>query len=262
MPGSPSCLHGHRRAASSRRGVKASRPLTAEVLQEPLVAPGLAVAAVDDEPALQRCRGLRAAGHALMPLATLLLLCGPARPSAFPHLSPPPPRRLRAPLAPALNCAGSRASTSASSTPSASPFSRNSSVVCSSRPMVLSALLPIGPSPRVCRWVLKFKAVVSCTASSTGRPRARSITAWRCAPPSSPAASASACRAPVRSPPGGARPAPPPVRWRRCRKTGRRPWPRPIRRWPSGWKRPAGRANRRRSFSSGDPCAGLRGRGF
>jgi len=68
--------------------------------------------------------------------------------------------------------------------------------------MVLSALLPIGPSPRVCRWVLKFKAVVSCTASSTGRPRARSITAWRCAPPSSPTASASACRAPVQSPPG------------------------------------------------------------
>jgi len=28
-------LHGHRRAASSLRGVKASRPLTAEVLQEP-----------------------------------------------------------------------------------------------------------------------------------------------------------------------------------------------------------------------------------
>jgi len=71
----------------------------------------------------------------------------------------------------------------------------------------------------VCRWVLKFKAVVSCTASSTGRPRARSITAWRCAPPSSPAASASACRAPVRSPPGGARHHPhrPPPRLRVAR---------------------------------------------
>ena len=32
-------LHGHRRAASSRRGVKASRPLTAEVLQEPCLRP-------------------------------------------------------------------------------------------------------------------------------------------------------------------------------------------------------------------------------
>ena len=83
------------------------------------------------------------------------------------------------PLLLMANCLGSRALTAISNTPKAKALALSTKVECTIKPMVLSALLPIGPRPLVCRCVVKFRYVVSCTAKTSDSPRMRSKVASR-----------------------------------------------------------------------------------
>ena len=83
--------------------------------------------------------------------------------------------------------------------------------------------------PRCCRSAPARACADGCSNSKPSYPARRAARPGRARASGSP-------RAAPRAPSRDRRP--------RCRRTGRRTWPRPSPPQPSGWKRPAGRANR------------------